>query len=499
MKLKGLALFVLAFTCQLNLFAQLPVEWSRIIPWSSNLVFESNTQTGADSWWVYRNDSLRVNRLDDLGNFDPSQQNVLGYYPSRVEIRNGEHFGGATNSYFSKTYGPDSLGWLDSLPISSGIFLRDMKVSDDERIYATGELDVSRNGFVAAFDSSGQFLWMDSTSTNGTWKGQRLLAESDGVIMAGYRNDSAGARRLLLIKFDLAGNRVFQDSSVLVPSQPNVNTVDIHRMSDNSISVTGNRVFIDVAFAWAARYSPQGANLWANFDIGLTPYIFDNFRSFPLSGDRLLMCGTSGDPFGAQSRVDFYALELRPNGLVIRNHFWGDPGIQEFLTGVELSPDSILYLYGGATFNAKPRLVAFDQRAQNTMFTQEVGDTTGIAGQLRIGQSNTMYVSMLDAGFMNYSMHKLNIPVGIDQKEAPLEMSVWPNPARDFLQVQTQETGEWTSEIWDIQGRLIKSLPPQKGKSLRLSIQGLTGGTYFLRLQNQNGRTGVSKFVVMPE
>lgn len=74
------------------------------------------------------------------------------------------------------------------------------------------------------------------------------------------------------------------------------------------------------------------------------------------------------------------------------------------------------------------------------------------------------------------------------------DFKVFPNPASDFVTINTGYHSEFEVAIFDMSGRLLrqeKLLPEGK-----LQIQNLSTGIYILKLTDQNGRQGTQKLVV---
>jgi hypothetical protein len=87
---------------------------------------------------------------------------------------------------------------------------------------------------------------------------------------------------------------------------------------------------------------------------------------------------------------------------------------------------------------------------------------------------------------------------GIKTQDADLSVSVWPNPAEDFLFIQWENSGtEKTFAIYDSKmARVISADHPGKsanGHPVRIDLAGLSSGLYFLVLQCED-TTVVKKF-----
>jgi len=90
---------------------------------------------------------------------------------------------------------------------------------------------------------------------------------------------------------------------------------------------------------------------------------------------------------------------------------------------------------------------------------------------------------------------EIKLNTGISKIENSIEMSVYPNPAKDILYIQTtNNTNNFSLSIVDLQGKEIirKSI---KGTLNTIDLQGFSKGVYMLQLYN-NDILKTVKFVV---
>lgn len=78
----------------------------------------------------------------------------------------------------------------------------------------------------------------------------------------------------------------------------------------------------------------------------------------------------------------------------------------------------------------------------------------------------------------------------IDEKQA-LSVTIYPNPANDFITIETDETIE-NITILDVSGKIVFS--QRKNQNTRIDIQNLPSGVYFLTVKSANS-VGTTKFV----
>ena len=89
----------------------------------------------------------------------------------------------------------------------------------------------------------------------------------------------------------------------------------------------------------------------------------------------------------------------------------------------------------------------------------------------------------------NIYLGKYELPVGVEQVKGD-GVSVWPNPAAEFIYVDAPENA--SIELYSIDGRLITSVPAENVASednvLRtIGVNNLTAGTYIVNISTANG------------
>ncbi len=77
---------------------------------------------------------------------------------------------------------------------------------------------------------------------------------------------------------------------------------------------------------------------------------------------------------------------------------------------------------------------------------------------------------------------KTTIALSVSTTDITTDISIYPNPVRDILNISTEE--KWIkAEIYDISGRIMRSVSLD---SQSIDVSGLKSGTYFIRLRNGN-------------
>ena len=94
------------------------------------------------------------------------------------------------------------------------------------------------------------------------------------------------------------------------------------------------------------------------------------------------------------------------------------------------------------------------------------------------------------------SIDSCNGPSGIDDPKNNAIVSVYPNPTKDKLNIETYFSDQTLSAaIYDIDGRKVQSLPLTNGINI-VSLSDITTGVYILKISNSNGFDRISKLTV---
>jgi len=87
----------------------------------------------------------------------------------------------------------------------------------------------------------------------------------------------------------------------------------------------------------------------------------------------------------------------------------------------------------------------------------------------------------------NMDENKLKTSVGSIIEETG-ELSIYPNPAREIvtLRFRNPSSAIYTLQIFNVSGKVVKSLSPISGEETKFSVSDLKAGYYYLRLSGQN-------------
>ncbi len=167
--------------------------------------------------------------------------------------------------------------------------------------------------------------------------------------------------------------------------------------------------------------------------------------------------GTATTPMGVFSCIRQH-LERRTTSLVYAKiaGFWNPSPL------LTLSDTAYSHQYWSDATNAKYPLISYD-----------IDSNGSLTGQI--------------VWMMSYSP---NPSIGIEEKEA-LSVSVYPNPANDFVTIEMEGSIEKVT-ILDISGKVV--LSQENSTNNRIDVQSLPSGVYFLTVES-SGSVGRAKFI----
>jgi hypothetical protein len=91
---------------------------------------------------------------------------------------------------------------------------------------------------------------------------------------------------------------------------------------------------------------------------------------------------------------------------------------------------------------------------------------------------------------------EISVITGFEDTRILLELSVYPNPASDFiiLKIETDDFVNLNFRLFGINGNLIQSRKPD-GDQTQIQMAGLKSGIYFLRISENNNELKTFKII----
>jgi len=109
------------------------------------------------------------------------------------------------------------------------------------------------------------------------------------------------------------------------------------------------------------------------------------------------------------------------------------------------------------------------------------------------GQGNfTTVVDLEDGSYFTFGIE--DTILSIDENEIS-PFSVYPNPASDFLTIDTLQESIKNIKVFDLNGQLIKTINTQISRTQNIDVSNLRDGLYFITAQTPRGST-TEKFIV---
>jgi len=82
------------------------------------------------------------------------------------------------------------------------------------------------------------------------------------------------------------------------------------------------------------------------------------------------------------------------------------------------------------------------------------------------------------------------------QDHLPFELKIYPNPAQNEIQIQSEELAGNTLQLFNIHGKLVKNEFINQSENARVDIADLDAGIYILQLSNQDQLIAAQKLIV---
>ena len=105
------------------------------------------------------------------------------------------------------------------------------------------------------------------------------------------------------------------------------------------------------------------------------------------------------------------------------------------------------------------------------------------------------YTTTIDLSGINYfTFGQVTAVLSVDDLTEN-SISFYPNPADDFLTITTSQQGLKSISIFDLNGRLVKTINTNLSSHQNINVSDLQDGLYFITAQTANGSIS-EKFIV---
>lgn len=145
---------------------------------------------------------------------------------------------------------------------------------------------------------------------------------------------------------------------------------------------------------------------------------------------------------------------------------------------------------------------SFDEQEGNVAYSLECKDerVTLKGSTVSISAPAGEQLSMIAHATQRGKHEYVSIPVSMGSRPLGLDAvsvsrsAIYPNPARDYVNVST-DAADYNVSIISLDGRTLLHLEGMNGKT-RIDLNGITPGQYLLRLATENGDTTTHKLIV---
>lgn len=139
-----------------------------------------------------------------------------------------------------------------------------------------------------------------------------------------------------------------------------------------------------------------------------------------------------------------------------------------------------------------PVLIAhYDTRPENTTYNGFFGNW----GNYPWLPSGTIISSDMQNGLFLFRMPV----VALVNREAALPVSLFPNPAGNFASLRVDGTEPCRWQLTDLSGKTFREGMAEPETIVRIPLESVAGGLYFLKISTDSGKTAVKKIIVAHE
>ncbi|WP_412850405.1 T9SS type A sorting domain-containing protein [Chryseobacterium sp. PMSZPI] len=166
----------------------------------------------------------------------------------------------------------------------------------------------------------------------------------------------------------------------------------------------------------------------------------------------------------------------------------------QFNSPIGITTDTNGNIYVADTYNYRIRKITSQGQVTVTTLagsTQGYAEGTGTAALfnepcgITVGNDGNLYIA--DTG--NNRIRKITLQVlGTTETDKAAKVKIYPNPAGDFVTIDTSPLKNASARLYDASGKLIKSTPLKSGKNT-LNVSELPKGNYIIEILSPEGNT----------
>ncbi len=163
---------------------------------------------------------------------------------------------------------------------------------------------------------------------------------------------------------------------------------------------------------------------------------------------------------------------------------------------------TVPYAFGYASIATFPIIsmegsFLIDQKAQAEGVTSELITYANSSGHVSYFSANATTTDTILQRSLEFLYPQVcNASVSIDPIEAPLDFSVYPNPAQTEITINVKNGSDYVVNISDLAGRLTLSKSITAGEN-KISVESFNSGVYLIEvIDQQNGKSQLKRLVV---
>lgn len=367
----------------------------------------------------------------------------------------------------------------------------------ENKMYVVGDkYDSTDHNIILKYDTSGNLLWeSNDTLSNSLSLTSYTIDHIGNVIQGGYAfiNGFGTAEDFVIYKTDTSGVL-----SWLVRENGSFNSddmvADLCVDFENNIYASG--IFGDSVRNKIFKYSPAGNQIWTR---SLPEIYFTKVASDPAGGLYIVGLDTV-------SEHEFTILKYDSTGNFIHSSYSDLPNFnsynQDYFLSIQTNDSANVYLLNSADSSGQYKWIAAKlDSALNMKWNfvyPDVSPNSATAGALCLVDDGIIAAGRID-NFISVVHFTETFATLSENNFNAEQVSVWPNPSKDFLNIMSKFLRDETLElkVYDIHSRLlIDKLYTNVGTDyLQLNISGFKSGLYFLTFQTK-GKTYKTKFII---
>lgn len=368
-------------------------------------------------------------------------------------------------------------------------------------------------------DENGGEEWLKTYGTTGWERVHDMAITSDnGVILVGETNlTDDGLTDIYIVRTDIDGNVLWEQQ---LENPGNDNAFAIQQFDDSTF-IIGGYYFdstTDLKQAWLTRIEDDGTVVWET-KWGTT----DHFEISDIEIHNNLVFGIGTKSTDNDENYLFFFKMDGNNGTILVSDFVNtngikgsgitthySPGFFDLCTSY-FSPD-LSYGYEDLLFfgyTSDPyyygnlgSIKYQTSQALGEMITSYNYSTVAVGYNLNIGPGGSSIFLYRQSGLQDqnnvYDNFDTESLVSVYTIENDKKLSIYPNPANQYIYIQTEITGEddYSLQLIDYTGRVVKSVQTNQLSEFSMDISDINPGLYTLIIDNSNKNRIVKKIQI---